>query len=110
MPAICMAPALMTAWTAVARKSGDGSATRRQLLHHADFHAPFGSASQLHVVHEAAHEKDAASAGLQDVLRREWIGDAVGLEAFPLVLDPNDQLGGGFDGIERELDRHELGG
>src|SRR3954465_7503099 len=109
MPASCIAPALMTAWTAVARKIGGcASATGRQLLHHADFHAPFGSAIQLHVVHEAAHEEDAASAGLEDVFGSEGIGDGGRLEAFPFVLDADDQRGGRVGRIERELDGDEL--
>src|SRR3954462_7295462 len=110
MPASCIAPALMTAWTAVARKIGGcASATGRQLLHHADLHAPFGSAVQLHVVHEAAHEKDAASARLQNVFRREGIGDVPRLEPLPFVLDADDELGRMLDGIESELDCHQLG-
>src|SRR5258706_2286089 len=74
MPASCMAPAFITAWTAVARNSGGCcSATGAQLLHHPHFHAPVGRAAQLHVVHEAAHEEDAASAGLEHILGRQPI-------------------------------------
>src|SRR5260221_1371358 len=109
MPAICMAPALMTAWTAVARKSGAiGSATGRQLLHHAHFHAPFGGALQPHVVHEAAHEEDAAAAGLEHVLGRERIGDFERLEPLPLVGDLDHELGRRLDRREGELDRDEF--
>src|SRR6185436_14680006 len=71
LPAICIAPALITAWMAVARKIGGNDSATGQLLHHADFHAPVRRALQLHDVHEAAHEEDAASAGLEDVLRCE---------------------------------------
>src|SRR5258706_3172029 len=109
MPAICMAPALITAWTAVARKSGEiASATGRQLLHHADFHAPVGSALQLHVVHEASHEKDAASAGLEHVLRGERVGNFLRLEPLTLVGDLDHELGRRLDGRECELDRDVL--
>ena len=94
MPAICMAPALITAWTAVARKTEEAiRPPARQLLHHADFHAALRRALQLHVVHEAAHEEDAAAARLQHVLGRERVGDLVGLEAFALVGHADDQLG-----------------
>src|SRR5258708_19810952 len=93
MPAICMALALMTAWMAVARKSGEiGSATCRQFLHHADFHAPLGGAVQLHVVHETAHEEDAASAGFEHVLGRERVGNLRRLEPRALIGDPDHEL------------------
>src|SRR5688500_13472582 len=105
MPAICMAPALTAACTAVARKIGGiRSATGRQLLHHADFHAPRRGAVQLHVVHEAAHEEDAATARFEDVLGCEWIRDLLGLEALTLVGDADDELGGILDRGEFELD------
>src|SRR6266545_5210630 len=110
MPASCMAPALMTAWMAVARNSGGNSATGRQLLHHADFHAPLGRAIELDVVHEVAHEKDAAAARLEDVLRRERVGHFSGLESLALIRDADDELGGSLDGRERKLDRHDLVG
>ena len=87
----------------------DPSATARQLLHHADFHAALGRPLQLHVVHEAAHEEDAAAARLQDVLGRERIGDVVGIEAFALVADADDELGRRIAGREGELDGDELG-
>src|SRR5258708_27217012 len=109
MPAICMAPALMPAWTAVARKSGEtGSATGRQLLHHAHFHAASGGALQPHVVHETAHEEDAASAGFEHVLGRERIGDLGGLEPLPLIGDLDHELGRRLDRGEREFDRDVL--
>src|SRR5262245_9656890 len=91
--AICRSPACRTASMAVARNSGGrGSATSGQLLDHAHFHTPFRRAPERHVVHEAAHEEDAAAARLEQVLRRQRIGDLLGVEAFTLVQNPNDQL------------------
>jgi len=62
----------------------------------------------LHVVHEAAHEEDAASARLQHVLGGERIGDLGRLETLPLIGDPDHELGRGLDGRERELDGDQL--
>ena len=39
-------------------------------LHHADFHAAFLRALERHFVHEAAHEEDAATVGLEQVFLR----------------------------------------
>src|SRR6185436_1647145 len=111
MPASCMAPALTTAWTAVARKRGEiASATGPQLLHHADLHAAAGRPRELHVVHEAAHEEDAAAARFEDVLGRERIGDLAGIEAFALVDDADRELRGFVGGGEGEFDGDELAG
>src|SRR5262245_2505026 len=111
MPASCIAPALMTAWTAVARNFGAiASGTGAQLLHHADFHASARRARELHVVHEAAHEEDPAPARLQDVLGRERIGDGVGIEALALIGDANDELRGFVARREGEFDGDELAG
>src|SRR4051794_18548445 len=61
-PANCIAPALITASTAVARNTAGGvSAIAGELLLHADLHASLRRPLQPHVVHEAAHEKDAAA-------------------------------------------------
>src|SRR5215203_1881695 len=93
MPASCIAPALITAWMAVARKIGAiESATGGQLLHHAHLHSAGRRAVQLHVVHEAAHEEDSASARLQNVFRRERVGDGLRLEALALVRDADHEL------------------
>src|SRR5215471_1098266 len=109
MPASCIAPALTTAWTAVARNLGEiASATGPQLLHHADFHAATGRSRELHVVHEAAHEEDAAPARLEDVLGRQRIGDLAGIEAFAFVGDADDELEGAVGRGEGELDGDEL--
>src|SRR5580765_3768724 len=78
--AIWISPARMTDSTAVARKTGgNDSGTGRQLLDHAHFHPALCAALQHDVVHEAAHEKDAAAARLEDVFRGQWIGHRVGL-------------------------------
>src|SRR5688572_33417002 len=91
-----VSPARVTASIAVARKSGgSGSATGRQLLDHAHFHPAFRPAAKRDVVHEVAHEKDAAAAGFEDVLGSEGIGDFLGLEAFTLIEHAHDQLARG---------------
>src|SRR5262245_55974995 len=105
MPASCIAPARMTACTAVARNLGEiaASATGAQLLHHADLHAARRRPRELHVVHEAAHEEDAAAARLEDVLGLERIGDGVGVEAFALIDDADGELQGAVGGGEGEF-------
>src|SRR5262245_24242813 len=103
--ASCSSPARITASMAVARKTGgsapspglwgaSGSATRRKILDHAHFHPALGRASEAHVVHEAAHEKDAAAARLEQVLGRERVGDLLGIEPFALIEHPDDELRG----------------
>ena len=69
-----------------------------QPLDHADFHAAIRRAPQHDVVHEVAHEEDAAAAGLEDVLRGERIGDLLRIEAFAFVEHPDDQLVGSATG------------
>src|SRR4051812_4503789 len=92
MPASCMAPARITAWTAVARNfEAIGSGTGVELLHHAHFHAAARRPRELHVVHEAAHEEDAAPARLEDVLGGQRIGDLARVEAFTLIDDADDE-------------------
>src|SRR5688500_14890525 len=109
MLAICTPPACMTASIAVARKTGGrGSGTRgRQPLYHPDFHPAVTRTPQRDVVHEAAHEEDAASARLQEVLRRQRVAHLVGVEALSLVEHPDDQLTGVVDRGERELHRDQ---
>src|SRR5688572_19894742 len=107
--ASCTSPARITASIAVARNwGGTASATGRQLLDHAHFHAPFVSAPKSHVVHEVAHEKDAASARFEDVLGRQRIGDLFGIEALALVEDPDDQLARSGGRRHVELDGDQL--
>ena len=83
-----------------------GGAVPDHLLHHADFHAALGAAPHVHFVHEAADQEDAAAAGLQDVLRRQRIGDLLRVEALALVFDADDELGRVVRGDGRELDDH----
>src|SRR6266542_2366600 len=107
--AICTSPARMTDSTAVARKTGgSGSATGRQLLGHAHFHAASGGPLQHDVVHEAAHEEDAAAARLENVFRRERIGDFLRFEALALVDHAHNELARIRGRRERELHRHDL--
>ena len=56
-------------------------------LHHPHFHAALGHAPQRDVVHEVAHQEDAAPARLQHVLGRQRIGELLGIEAFAFVAD-----------------------
>ena len=69
---------------------------------------PSAAAPKGHVVHEVAHEKDAASARLEDVLGRQGIGDLFGIEALALVEDPDDQLARGGGRRHHELDGDDL--
>src|SRR5262249_43348238 len=69
-----------------------------------------GRAFELHVVHEAAHEEDAAAARFEDVLGVEGIGNLVWVEAFTLIANAYYQLARRVAGHERELDGHDLGG
>src|SRR5438105_1083816 len=109
MPASCIAPALIAAWTAVARNRGEiASATGRQLLHHAHFHASLRGTLQLDIVHEAPHEEDAAPAGFEHVLGRERIGHVLRPEPFALVGDLDHELGRRVDWREGEFDGDEL--
>src|SRR5581483_11999810 len=117
---IWSSPALTTASMAVVRKRGSGGITegsgrapasgaggavrvaggvgRVHALHHPDFHAALGRPLQLDIVHEAANEKDAASARFQQVFRRERIGDFLGIEPGALVPDADAQRGLGAAG------------
>src|SRR5262245_4360128 len=112
--AICASPARVTASIAVVRKTGSGasdtSRRRGELLHHAHFHPAFAAAVQGDVVHEAAHEEDAAAARLEQILRRERIGDHLRIESFALIEHAHDQLERRRLRGERELDGHELRG
>src|SRR4029453_3669132 len=107
--ASCTSPARITASIAVARYwGGMTSGTGRQLLDHAHFHASFVSPPKGHVVHEVTHEKDAASARLEDVPGRQGSGDLLGIEALALVEDPDDQLAGRGGRRHHELDGDQL--
>ena len=55
-------------------------------LHHPDDGAPPGRERVRHLVHELAHEEDAAAVGLQQVLLRQRVGHGGGVEAVALVL------------------------
>src|ERR1044071_6731239 len=129
--AICMSPARTTASMAVVRKSGlnigrspngersnggwsglDGSVGGASGLHafdHADFHAAFRHALQLHVVHEVADQENAAAAGFQEVFGSERVGHFFGVEAFALVANADAQFGSGFGCGGFELDEHMFG-
>src|SRR5688572_14666609 len=105
--AIWISPARITDSTAVARKTGgSGSGTGRQFLDHAHFHAAFRCPAQHDIVHETAHEEDAPSAGLQDVLGSQRIGNLFRFEALSLVEHPHDQLARIHERRKGELHSH----
>ena len=58
---------------------------------------PSGTRRRRHVVHEVAHQEDAAAARFQHVLGRERIGDALGVETLALVAHRDDQLAAGTE-------------
>src|SRR5437764_3627858 len=60
-----MSPARRTISTAVARKTGSGN---RDPLDHRHFHAAALALAELHLIHEAADQKDPAAGGLEHVL------------------------------------------
>src|SRR5260370_35605651 len=97
-----MSPARTTASTAVVRKRPDSAGDNvsrgpgvRHALQHLDLHPALRRAPEPDVVHEVANEKDAAAARLEEVLRRQGIGNFLGLEAFALGPAANHQLGTG---------------
>ena len=53
---------------------------------------PSVAAPERHVVHEAAHEENAAAARLEQILGRQRIGNLLGIEALALVEHAHDQL------------------
>ena len=46
-----------------------------------------------HVVHELSDEKNAAPARLEHVLGRQGVVQALGIEAWSLVADADDEVG-----------------
>src|SRR3982751_3597489 len=90
----CTRPACIATSIAVARNTGgiDSGTGGGQLLDHPDFHSAVRRLPERHVIHEAAHEEDAATARLEEVLGGQGVGDFLGLEAFALVHDSDDQL------------------
>ena len=95
------------------RGSGAGSVRHagvggRQLLDHPHFHAAFRRLPQGNVVHEAAHEEDAAPARLEEILGGQRIGDFLDLEPLALIADEHDQFDRRLCRLERELDGDEL--
>src|SRR5581483_7451694 len=101
-----ISPARRTISVAVARKTGSGILRLRALDHH-HFHAALRRALQHHLVHEAAHEEDAAPARLEQVLRRERIGQRGRIEAAALVAHLDGDAGR-LAVERRELDVHAL--
>src|SRR3954468_11078692 len=107
--AIWICPARMTDSIAVARNTGGtASGTIHQFLDHPHFHAAVDRAAQHDIVHEAAHEEDAAAAGLEHVLRCEWIGHLLRIESFTLVEHAHDELARIRQWFERELHGHQF--
>jgi len=62
----------------------------------------FGSGIQLakvYLIHEGAHEKDAAAGGSEEIFWRKRVGNGVKVEAGALVGDRDDEgVGGDFEG------------
>ena len=54
---------------------------------------PSGARWSCDVVHEVADQEDAAAAALQQVLRRQRVGDILGVEPSPWSRTRIDQLG-----------------
>src|SRR5262245_2267769 len=90
-----MSPALRTISTAVASRIGSGcvgSGNGDPLYHH-HLHAAPGALPQLHLIHEASYEEDAATGGLEHVFRRERIGEDRGIEAAAFVAHRDGEAG-----------------
>ena len=77
-------------------------------LDHDDFHAAFGRALERQFVHEAANEKDAAAAGLEEVFGGTAIGERRRIEAAAFVPHANGDARRGVRRQRRELDVHAL--
>ena len=74
----------------------------RNPLHHGHFRAPPGRAAEGDLVHEHPHQVDPSTIRLKQVSRYERIRNAVGVEATPLVPDPDLKL----IRMERQLKRN----
>ena len=70
------------------------AAVAGHFLDHPDLHAARLAALQFDFVHEAANQENAAAAGFQDVFGRKGIGKFLGIEAFALVFDADDEFFG----------------
>ena len=95
--AIMMSPARTTASTAVVRKSGSsrsplgvGLAPR---FDHADLHAAFGRALEVTSSMKLRIRKMPRPLAFQQVLRRQRIGDVLGVEARALIADADVERG-----------------
>ena len=59
---------------------------------HDQFSAASSRTEYRELIHERAHEENAAAGRLQQVLLRQWIGDVGEVEATALVEDADDKL------------------
>ena len=82
---------------------GDGHRSA-ELLDHAHFRAPARDRKQPQVVHEAPHEEDAPTTGLEEILGCQWVFHGLGVEAFAVVEHTNGQLRGLGDRVKLKLD------
>ena len=68
-------------WRATTGRGASSAA--REPLHHAHFHPALRHPPERDIVHEVAHEEDAAPARLEHVFGSERIGDASGSNPLP---------------------------
>jgi len=61
-----------------------------------------------HLVHEGAHQQDAASSGLEQIILCERVGDGVRIESAPFIPYANRDAGGRRVVEGRELDVDSL--
>src|SRR3989442_14507429 len=109
-----ISPARTTVSMAVVRSSGSAATLRvgvgrLHALGHADFHPALRRALELNVVHEVADEKNAAAAGLEEVLRIERVGEGLRIETLSLIAHANQQAGRFGRRRCLELDEDTLG-
>src|SRR5688572_1371392 len=102
-----MSPARRTISVAVASSRGSGGGVL-DTLDHEHFHTAFGSALDRHFIHEAANQEDATAGGLEDVLGRPRVAEAVRVEAAAFVPHPNRQAHRRVVLERRELDVYPL--
>ncbi len=86
------------------RQFGSG----RGALHHHHLHPAFRRALQVHFVHEAANQEDAAAAAFQEILRRQRVGHRCGVEPGAFVAHADVRRPAGYGLERRELDVHPL--
>src|SRR5437899_8004964 len=69
------------------RGSARASPSSAKALHHGHDRPSLRGERVGYVVHELPHEEDPPAVGLEQVLRGQGVGNGVGVEAGPLVVD-----------------------